>query len=219
MNLFRNIFLFALVLSIIGCGFSTEKRRPKSIEESIDQRSIKKISEAEIINRVNELGDSITANAQEVFMRKISEQFEAGGYKAAAKFCSMEAYPLTDSLANKYKVFLSRVSLKNRNPANAASGVERDLLEAYTDAHENEIKLSTNVQFIRPGDSILYNKPIFIASNLCLNCHGSKEEISAKIESFLTSKYPKDKATDYKIGDLRGMWSLMFLKKDIVQGL
>ncbi len=215
----RKIFISALLLSIIGCGFSTEKRRPKAIEETQDERSIKKISDAEIINRVNKLGDSITAMAQKTFMNKISAQYEMGGFEAAAQYCSMKAYPLTDSLANQYKVYLSRVSLKNRNPANEAKGLEKGLLEAYADAHENDIELNTNVQFIRPGDSILYNKPIFIASNVCLNCHGSKDDISSEIQQLLSAQYPNDKATGYKTGDLRGMWSVKFLKKEIVQGL
>jgi hypothetical protein len=215
----RYFFITTLLLSLLACGFSTEKRRPQAIEDTLDERSIKKISEAEIINRVNTLGDSISSEAQELFMSKISEQYEKNGFEAAAKYCSMEAYPLTDSLAKQYKVFLSRVSLKNRSPRNEAKGLEKELLEAYAYSKKEGIKLNTNVQFIHTGDTILYNKPIFIASNVCLNCHGSKENISPEIQEILNNRYPNDKATGYQIGDLRGMWSLKFLKKEIVQGL
>lgn len=211
--------LLFLITTALGCGFSTEKRRPEAIEETLSERSVKKIAEADILNEVTKQGGSITAAIQSVFLNKISEQYANGGYEKAAEYCAVEAYPLTDSLASVYKVFLKRVSLKPRNPANAPSEVERGLLEAYEYAHEKGLPLNTNVQFIRPGDTILYNKPIFIASELCLNCHGPKEELSEGVKALLAKKYPEDKATGYKPGDLRGMWSLKFLKKEIVQGL
>jgi hypothetical protein len=211
---------FAIIFLIVwACGFSTEKRRPKQIEETQEKREVKRVSEADIINRTRKLGDSITKQVTAVFMGKISEKYAEGGYKAAAEFCSMKAYPLTDSLANEYKIFLKRVSNKNRNPDNVPSNLEKQVLEAYEYSIEQGDEIGANVQFMRSGDSILYNKPIRIPSELCLNCHGSPGQISEEVQAILKKEYPNDKATDYKVGDLRGMWSLKFLKKEIVQGL
>lgn len=202
-----------------ACGFSTEKRRPKKIQDSFDQREVKKVSEADIINKSKKIGDSITQKATAVFMGKISQKYAEGGYSAAAEFCSMNAYPLTDSLAKQYKVFLKRVSSKYRNPANAPSSIENQILDAYQYSIDHGDELGTNIQFIRPGDTILYNRPIRIPSELCLNCHGNPNQISEEVQSILKQEYPDDKATGYKVGDLRGMWSLKFLKKEIVQSL
>lgn len=211
---------FAIIFLIVwACGFSTEKRRPKQIEETQEKREVKRVSEADIINRTRKLGDSITKQATAVFMGKISEKYAEGGYEAAAEFCSMKAYPLTDSLANEYKIFLKRVSNKNRNPDNVPSNLEKQVLEAYEYSIEQGDEIGANVQFMRSGDSILYNKPIRIPSELCLNCHGSPGQISKEVQAILKKEYPIDKATGYKVGDLRGMWSLKFLKKEIVQGL
>jgi hypothetical protein len=210
----------AFVMMVVwACGFSTEKRRPKRIEDTQEQREVKKVSEADIINKTTKLGDSITQLAGSVFMGKISEEYAEGGYEAAAEFCSMNAYPLTDSLANEYKVFLKRVSTKNRNPNNAPSDLEKQVLDAYEYSAERGDEIGSNVQFIRPGDTILYNKPIRIPSELCLNCHGTPSQISDEVKALLKREYPEDMATEYKVGDLRGMWSLKFLKKEIVQGL
>ena len=38
-----------------------------------------------------------------------------------------------------------------------------------------------------------------------------------KYTSHLKSKYPADMATDYNVGDLRGMWSITIAKKKVVQ--
>lgn len=210
---------FFLVVLVWSCGFSTEKRRPKKIQESLEEREVKKVSGADIINKTNALGDSITKLAGAVFMDKISEKYSEGGYEAAAEFCSMNAYPLTDSLANEYKIFLKRVSNKNRNPENTPSDLEKQILDAYEYSVEQGDELGSNVQFIRPGDTILFNKPIQITSELCLNCHGKASQISEEVQTVLKQEYPNDKATGYKLGDLRGMWSLKFFKKEIVQAL
>ncbi|WKV13172.1 DUF3365 domain-containing protein [Marivirga harenae] len=216
--IFRFSYVFFAIL-VWSCGFSTEKRRPQEIQESQEERAVKKVSEADIINKTKYLGDSISQKVGGVFMAKISEEYADGGFKAAAKFCSMNAYPLTDSLAKEYKVFLKRVSNKYRNPNNAPSEMEKGILEAYEYSIEQGDKLGSNVQFIRPGDTILYNNPIRIPSEFCLNCHGSQDQISEEVQAILKDEYPNDKATGYELGDLRGMWSLKFLKKEIVQSL
>jgi hypothetical protein len=219
MSLNLKFSFIILPILVWSCGFSTEKRRPERIEETKELREVKKVSEADIINKTNKLGDSITRKVGGVFMSKISEKYSEGGYEAAAKFCSMNAYPLTDSLAKEYKVFLKRVSNKYRNPDNKPSELEKGILEAYEYSIEQGDKLESNVQFIRPGDTILYNNPIRIPSEFCLNCHGTPDQISEEVRTILQEEYPNDKATGYKVGDLRGMWSLKFLKKEIVQAL
>lgn len=39
---------------------------------------------------------------------------------------------------------------------------------------------------------------------LCLNCHGST--IDPELYSVIQKKYPKDKAIDYKVGEIRGFF-------------
>ena len=81
----------------------------------------------------------------------------------------------------------------------------------FTDLANNKelndkVSLIENVK-IDEKDAIIYSKPIFIEAP-CLNCHGSSEQISAEVAEFLKNKYPNDKATDYNIGDLRGVISV-----------
>lgn len=217
MKLLTHLFLVLLILTVLACDFTAKKRVPEYAQRMKQQREVKKVSEADIINTTKKLGDSISQVATEIFLTKMTEKFAEGGYKAAAKYCSMNAYPLTDSLASQYDVFLKRVSNKNRNPQNVPAGVEEEVLEAFEYSANHNDKLGANVQFVRPGDTILYNKPIRIPSELCLNCHGNSSQISEEVQAVLSEDYPNDKAVGYKVGDLRGMWSLKFLRKNIVQ--
>lgn len=215
----RFIFCSLALSLLLGCGFSTEKRRPAAIEKQMKERSVKVISEADILEEVRKKGDSITQEAQAALLDKLSTKIAEGSYKAAVSYCAKNAQELTDSLANKYQVHLKRVSLKNRNALNKPSKLEQGLLEAYQYTFEQGGSLNNNVQFYSNEDSILYNKPIFIGSELCLNCHGDKSNQALEVKEILKDNYPADSAHGYKIGDLRGMWSVAFSKKQLVKSM
>jgi hypothetical protein len=58
-----------------------------------------------------------------------------------------------------------------------------------------------------------YFKPILIQT-MCLNCHGDKvTDISRETRQAIEIKYPFDAAFNYKEGDLRGMWHIIFPNK------
>ena len=40
---------------------------------------------------------------------------------------------------------------------------------------------------------------------LCLSCHGGPDAIPVEIAEILAERYPKDQATGYAVGDLRGV--------------
>lgn len=213
------LFCSLMIALSLGCGFSTEKRIPKALLEGLDQRSLKKISEAEILNAAERLGDSVTLLAQELLMGKLIEKIEEGSYASAVGFCSQNAQHITDSVGKVFSVGLKRISLKNRNESNQPNSLEQNLLEAYEYSAAEGQQLTTNVQFFQGDDSILYNKPIFIPSKLCLNCHGSKEDMDELTNAAIKEQYPLDEAHAYKVGDFRGLWSVSMSKRQLVKGL
>ena len=63
-------------------------------------------------------------------------------------------------------------------------------------------------------------KAITIPNGLCLNCHGEPgKEINESTLEKINSLYPEDKAIDFKVGDLRGMWSIEMPKKEVVKDI
>ena len=59
----------------------------------------------------------------------------------------------------------------------------------------------SGVQYFRYLSPIIINPP-------CLSCHGEKGKLSPVVLNAIEGKYPKDKAIDYRSGDLRGAFSL-----------
>ena len=115
-------------------------------------------------------------------------------------------------------VKIRRVSNRYRNPSDQPQDSEIQILEAYEYNAENGIESEPNIQKLENGEVLLYTKPIIISSSLCLNCHGKPGlEIDKATLKAIDSKYPNDRAKDHNMKDLRGMWSVMIPKKEVVK--
>ncbi len=94
-----------------------------------------------------------------------------------------------------------QVSQKYRNPQHAPDTTEESILEQF--------KAQPQLPYISQSDekgTHLY-VPIYITQG-CLNCHGPKDQRPA----FVEKKYTQDKAFDFKVQDLRGMYSVFIAK-------
>lgn len=106
-----------------------------------------------------------------------------------------------------------RTSLKLRNPENAPSQWERTVLnefEAKAAAGVDPGTLERFDEIVTPeGDRMFRYMSGISVSEVCLSCHGS--EIKPDVKAELVRYYPDDKASGYKLGELRGAFSLVKL--------
>jgi hypothetical protein len=152
------------------------------------------------------LGDSITTQVQKVLLANVMQAMKEGGPVNAVSFCNVHAMPLTDSLAEEYNCLIQRVSDKYRNPANIPTVTDLEILSGMSTAN------AMKPLIVSEDGHTVYYKPIKIGMPACLKCHGSKEkDIDSKTLEIIRQKYPEDLATDYKEGDLRGLWKITFL--------
>ncbi len=215
--LFPAFFFFSLVL--FSCD-SNKKIDRSIVEEVTNSHDVKMVSEAEIVTFAMEWGDSISQEAQEALIGTLQKAIKENGVDGAIGFCNVEALPITDSVAKKHGVNIKRVSIQNRNPENHPDENESPLLEAYAYNSENDLENRPNIQKIDNGETLLYTKAIKIPGGLCLNCHGDPEkDISESTLEKIKAYYPNDKAVGYKIGDLRGMWSVRLSKKEVIKNM
>ncbi|MDN5202065.1 DUF3365 domain-containing protein [Fulvivirgaceae bacterium BMA10] len=216
--MFRNLRLLIFVL-FAACSMDSKKVDQKSVAEEMKNREIKKVSDSEILSSAHERGAEIAAMAQAALSKKLFEVVSNQGTGKAIEYCNIAAYPILDSLSETHHAEIRRVSLKLRNPKDAPDELERQLLEAYEFNVEKGLELTENIQEI-DDQYILFTKPISIGSPMCLKCHGEvRKDISEEDHSIIRSLYPSDSATGYKLGDLRGIWSVKLSKKEIVKSL
>ncbi len=153
-------------------------------------------------------GKEIIVKTGETLTKELKSKISEGGIETAINYCNVAALPLTDSIANLYAVKVRRVSDKIRNPANAPDSLENSVISDY------KISLSKGeslqAKLINENGSIRFMAPI-ILNDLCLKCHGTPDEnISSNDRAIILMAYPKDQAIGYKVGELRGIWSVTF---------
>jgi len=156
-------------------------------------------------------GDSLVKITFDTLRSTLVKTIGGKGLAGALRFCNTEALALT-SLYASGDVTITRVSDKSRNPKNELSVLDKEQWDKYKTlvAKNDSVKPIIVIQ----NKEVNYYKPITM-QGMCLNCHGTpKKEIPENLLAVIDSLYPADKATEYKIGDLRGMWHVVFKQKD-----
>jgi len=137
------------------------------------------------------------------------KELQRGGYEGALGACSETAQRVTEDWRERTGNDARRVSLRNRNPANAPDVFEREVLEELERLkREGQATGERHAVLEEAGRPVLrYMKPL-VAAPVCLNCHGAAEDLAPQIRELLAKRYPDDRATGYKKGDIRGAISV-----------
>lgn len=134
---------------------------------------------------------------------KLKEKMQSEGPAGAVAYCNVEAERLTSEKAGEV-LSIGRVSEQNRSPQNVPNEKESEILKHYRAVFEQGETPQDTV--VLEGDVAHCYRPIMLQP-LCLNCHGvPNEQILPETLAVIDSLYPADKARNYRIGDLRGMW-------------
>lgn len=190
------ISLFLLSLIFIASCKSKSASGPSSLND------------AELLSK----GKEIAMNAQASLGKNLIEAIQSGGSDYAISFCSERAIELTDSVALKSNAGIKRVSDKNRNPKNAATGSE---LQYIINARKALLAGDViNPQLKIAGDKKYGYYPI-LTNDLCIQCHGGPgSDITESTLNELNRLYPEDKAIGYGVNELRGIWVIELDKID-----
>ncbi len=94
-----------------------------------------------------------------------------------------------------------QVSDKNRNPLHSPNATEEKIITEFQNQKTLQHKVATTTE-----GTFVYHR--INVTSACLHCHGSKDTRP----DFIKSKYPEDKAYDYKEGDFRGIYSVFIPK-------
>jgi len=182
--------LFVLFVGLISCNTSTKQSKE---------------AQKEYISK----GKEITQKSFKLLSENLMTQMKQGGPKQAIPFCDLQAIPLTESIATKENVQIKRVSKLFRNKANNPNTEELGVINDYETALMNGEKLAPVLLSQFQGEPHFY-APIII-NKKCLGCHGVVgKQVSKPTDSLIKTLYPNDLATGYKVGDLRGIWSIQF---------
>jgi len=120
----------------------------------------------------------------------------------AVNFCSKNAISLTHEVSKAHGVKMKRVTLQQRNPLNRPTPEEIDIMNTWMAAMAKTQQPTAVLMEVATG--FTYYKPLVINNDVCLICLGTVD-FTTPLGQALKASYPNDRATGYKMGDLRGM--------------
>jgi methionine-rich copper-binding protein CopC len=165
----------------------------------------------ELIQR-EQAAEKVAQQFVEQLSTQLKNEMKTNGPAAAIKVCREAAPAIADQLSIENGWRVSRVTTKVRNPLlGMPDQWERaTLVEFEAQAAKGEEYSTMNKTAVVDEDGLFYfryMKPLVIAP-VCLNCHGSEDQIPAAVKAELEKSYPFDQAKGYKLGELRGAVSI-----------
>lgn len=200
----KRLLVVVVTVSLMGgltaCQNKSEKKESGTTYELSRETKEKVLKE----------GQELTNATLAVFQKHLKSAIKEGGLDHALDYCHKKAMFLTDSISNAKGVVVRRLAKKNRNPFNI---LDKEGEQVYAE-YEKEIAagkpLKPQVRVNRLGNAVYY-APIKISKEVCLKCHGMPgKDIPPERVKKIQKYYRHDKATGFKMGDLRAVWAVIF---------
>jgi len=131
------------------------------------------------------------------------------GIAKAVEACHLKAPDIATDRSKQSGWIVRRTSLKVRNLEDAPDKWEYSVLkqfEARKEAGESVKTMDYSENVTKNGQTWFRYMKAIPTQKICLKCHG--EKIDKKVSRELDSLYPFDQATGFKVGDIRGAFSL-----------
>jgi hypothetical protein len=129
-----------------------------------------------------------------------------GPPEQAIDVCAERAPAIARRIGLETGLSVRRTALRTRNPANAPDDYERAALETWTAGGAPAVDVGEVVRG-DGGYELRYLRPVRLAE-MCMACHGTPESIPPAVAEAIARRYPADRATGFKPGELRGVVSV-----------
>lgn len=158
-----------------------------------------------VLRQARQLADELLEKVRQLLLSEL----EKGGYEGAVRVCSEIAQEIPRQMERQTGASIRRVSLRYRNPQDAPDEYERQKLEQFDRQNRERALPEESAEIVREGDReyLRYMRPILVGP-MCITCHGPTEAIPSAVRAVLAEKYPEDRATGYRSGDVRGAVSI-----------
>jgi hypothetical protein len=187
------LLVSSLALLSVACNGVSSKEATNDMAAAGNEEAA--VKEAKMIAKT--FGMSLKAELQAAM--------KSGGPINALDVCNKKATPIAEAVAKEKQAEISRVSLKNRAPGNVPNDWQKAVLKDFDAraAKGEDIKSMGFSEVVEhDGSKQLRFMKALPTGDVCLKCHGSN--ISSDVQAKLDELYPKDKATGYQKGQVRG---------------
>lgn len=144
-------------------------------------------------------------------MSALGQAIAAGGPEAAVGACRDIAPAMARQASADTGWAIRRVSLRNRNPKAVPDDWERAALEDFdrrAAAGEDPAGFERHAVLAIDGVPTRRYIRALPTQAMCLTCHGDPASFSPALRDRLAELYPDDRATGYRVGEIRGAITL-----------
>ena len=141
--------------------------------------------------------------------QKLKGTIASDGPVAAVSVCKETAPAIAKSLSARHGALVSRVGTRARNTSMGVPNAWQKEALADFDARLAKGEKPADLEYWKVVDTgsgqreLRYAKAI-VTQQLCVTCHGKAEDIPAPLLEKIRAEYPRDQATGYSVGQLRG---------------
>lgn len=157
-----------------------------------------------------EQGRAIAAQFGAELRAELQAAMTEGGPLAAIRVCNEDAPRIARAAAEQSGAEVGRTSNRVRNPANGPDEHEKGVLVEFAE----EIAAGANEQVPERLDVLADGRVRFMSAIVtqppCLACHG--EQLAPPVAAAIDALYPEDQATGYRVGELRGAFTITWPK-------
>ncbi len=142
----------------------------------------------------------------DALMAELKFALGEGGPGRAIKVCNIEAPQIAKDVSDAHRWQVGRTSLRYRNPDNVPDAWEEVVLRQFEQrlAQGEDIK---KMEYAEETDAGYRYMKAIPTKPLCLTCHG--DNLGEEVQATLNELYPDDNATGFKVGDIRGAFSIV----------
>jgi hypothetical protein len=147
-------------------------------------------------------GELVIVSIQNAVLSELTREVTERGPGGAILVCHMSATTVINRLGKEEGIAAGRTSAHLRTPSNAPRPWAAPIVARYANSPAAGldgfvVDLGTRVGVMRP---IAHHRA-------CSPCHGVASQLTPMVRAELKDRYPKDHATGFKEGDLRGwLW-------------
>jgi|AntRauTorcE11897_2_1112592.scaffolds.fasta_scaffold75021_1 hypothetical protein len=165
--------------------------------------------------QAQQTGDIYVNALQKELGSTLKSAIKDKGPAGAVDFCNLQAQQITNevNIPLNENITVRRYSDMPRNVKNTAGEYEMAAIGYFKD-HPDQKSYLQKVESNSETKIFNYYKPIY-TQTLCLNCHGPKEQINDEVLAIINERYPTDRATGYKEGDLRGVFKVQIPAQEL----
>ena len=137
---------------------------------------------------------------------QLKKALQTGGPLQAIEVCATSAPEIARTLSQVTGWDIKRVSLQPRNDESARPDTwEHNVLQDFNQRQQDG-EAVVEINYSEQIDGRFRFMQAQAVEPICLACHG--QHLSPEVEQSLKKYYPKDQATGYSLGQIRGAFSL-----------